>query len=447
MNDELRFEHLCQAQIEGQATQAERGELAAILAQNEAALRAYLDQMRIHSMLAWQHGRSQMAQEPAPIQAQVPAPVRSILRPVLPRAWAAMAAALAICAAVAAMWQIWRSRTGAEFEVLAATDVSFHTGDRLHSRRVELDRGSLIIRLSSGATVEMAGPAAMELLSPMHVRLLHGNVTADVGNRAKGFVVETKDARVVDLGTRFGVSSDPAKSTDVAVFEGEVEVYQPTPTQRQQPEATLAAGDAVRIGTERRLTRLKMIALRPGAQSLDSQRAPGVVSEVTDNVADSTFRGYYGLVRNGMGEGARVYTTGHTRTWHAMPGGTFPPDLIGADAICTFDSDRYQNDLRITLQITRPCDLYVMTDSRSPAPDWIRAEFTDTGHRLQAGPWIPRGTPASDTERYFKDARAYVPYVVWRRHIDQPGAVTLGSPRNGEARPVPVMFSLAVKER
>lgn len=437
MSEDESFQCLCQAQIEGTATDEDHAALVALMRRSESARRIYVEQMRVHAMLTWQHGRSQAT------LAEIPPPANVVRW--TPRRWMAIAAALMVFCGLAAWWQLAASRSGASFEVLAATDVSFRVGDQVKRKKIEIERGSLSFRLTSGAVVEVSGPAAVEFISPMHLRLLRGNLTADVGTQAKGFIVDTADARVVDLGTRFGVSANPEKPTDVAVFEGSVEIYKPTGEKNQKPDATLNAGDAIRIDKAQKPVRLKMIALGANANSLGSQSSSDVISAVTDNVADTSFRGYYGLLRGGVGEGARVYTTGHTRTWHPMPGDTFPAELVGADGICTFDVDRKDAGLQITLHVSRACDLYVMTDARAPTPDWIQRDFTDTGYRLRSGPWIPRGTPQNDFAHFYKDPAAYVPCAVWKKRISVASPVVLGSPlAQGKGR-IPAMYGLAVK--
>jgi hypothetical protein len=173
--------------------------------------------------------------------------------------------------------------------------------------------------------------------------------------------------------------------------------------------------------------------------------ASDVVSAVTDNVTDYSFRGYYGLLRGGMSEGARVYTTGHTRTWHPLPGETFPDELVGADGLCTFGMDGGEENLQITLSIARPCDLYVMADARVPAPEWVQQQFLDTGHRLRSGPWIPRAVPEEDYARFYADESAYVPYRVWKKRIAMPGAVVLGAPIAKPTNRKTAMYGIAVK--
>jgi ferric-dicitrate binding protein FerR (iron transport regulator) len=439
--DEALFQRLCQAYIEGTATREEQEQFAALLNSSESARTSYVEQMRIHAMLIWQHGRS------AAFAPEIREEHKIIPFPRWRRTAMAAAAALLILSTLAVWWWIARNaKPGVSFEVVSASDVPFHAGDRVTRRMIELTRGKFSFRLTSGAMVEVAGPAKVELVSPMHLRVLRGMLTADISHGQKGFVVDTEQTHVVDLGTRFSVSAEQKAGTDVVVFDGKVEVFGPSgKATTQQPKITLIEGEAIRVDHDRQSRRLRMVSLGPDGQSLDSIAQNGVVKGVTDNVSEEGFWRYYGLVREAMGEGARVYTTGHHRTWHALPGQTFPHELEGADGICTFDTDRHIPDLQITLKVSQPCDLYVMTDARFSAPGWLRAEFQDTGYHLRSGPWIPRGTPADQNERFYKDEKAYIPYVVWRKRITEAGPVTLGSPLGANQRGTPVMYSLAVK--
>ncbi len=438
MMDDALFQPLCQAHIEGLATAEAQAQLAALLDSSEVARRAYVEQMRIHALLSWQHGRGSTLGTDAGRERKIVA---------FPRwPWMAAAAAVLLLCGLAVSWQREKASAGVSFDVVAAADTPFRVGDRVTRHVLEMERGRMSFRLTSGALVEVAGPAEVELISPMHLRVWRGTLTADISNGTKGFVVETAEARVVDLGTRFSVAAGAPAGTDVVVFEGKVEVYDPTVRSGASADKiTLTEGEAIRVDPKRQSKRLPMVPLGADAQTLQGAEQSDIVSAVSDNVSEKGFSRYYGLVRGAMGEGARVYTTGHHRTWHPMPGSRFPVELEGADGVCTFDTDRSEKDLQITLQISRPCDLYVMTDARKPAPDWLKAEFIDTGYRLRSGPWIPRGTPADQLERLYQDGKSYLPYVVWRKRISAAGAVTLGSPQSEGQNGAPVMYSLAVK--
>ena len=88
----------------------------------------------------------------------------------------------------------------------------------------------------------------MEFVDAMRLRLLRGSITTDVGTEAKGFVVETASASVLDIGTRFGMSVGDDGSTDIVVFEGEVEVHRAgQPLTQESRLASLVEGEAARM--------------------------------------------------------------------------------------------------------------------------------------------------------------------------------------------------------
>ena len=82
----------------------------------------------------------------------------------------------------------------------------------------------------------------------MRVVLLRGVVTAKIPEQAIGFVVDTKTAHVVDLGTAFGVSVGNDGTTEVCVFEGEVSVNKKDSTSNQP--TLVREGQAVRASEQ-----------------------------------------------------------------------------------------------------------------------------------------------------------------------------------------------------
>lgn len=313
-------------------------------------------------------------------------------------------------------------------------------------QEIKFDSGRMRLRLKNGVKISLEGPVHATFVSAMQLRLMKGKAMADVGKDGKGFVIETVNARVVDLGTSFGVSVGESNATDIVVFEGSVEIYDPTNSKiESQSKLTLIEGEAVRMDNSRNLHRVPMIAMSRVNQDMQATTASDFISDVMDNVVTNGVNRFYGLVRKGMQEGARVYTTGHTRTWHPLSGETFPQELVGADVIRTISSDRQQEDLSITLVINKPCELYVFPDARYPVPEWVRRDYTNTGFRLLSGPWIPRGKTL-ETLSVSERAVAYVPHSVWKKIINQTGPVILGTALPGEHVYVRAMYGLAVKE-
>ncbi len=97
-------------------------------------------------------------------------------------------------------------------------------GSRVAAGTYELVEGLATLRFDSGALVVLEAPATLELIDAMACRLLKGTLVSDVPPSAIGFTVDTLKARVVDYGTRFGVSAGADGEYMVQVLEGRVEV-------------------------------------------------------------------------------------------------------------------------------------------------------------------------------------------------------------------------------
>ncbi|RFC45005.1 MAG: ferric-dicitrate binding protein FerR [Verrucomicrobia bacterium] len=87
-----------------------------------------------------------------------------------------------------------------------------------------LVEGMATIAFESGAVVTLEAPTKLQIRDAMHCRLLEGAVTAEVPEPAHGFTIEAPDLKVIDLGTRFGLTASAVGNSQVRVFEGEVDV-------------------------------------------------------------------------------------------------------------------------------------------------------------------------------------------------------------------------------
>lgn len=97
-------------------------------------------------------------------------------------------------------------------------------GARLAPGTLDLIEGLATLKFDSGAEIVMEAPATIEVLDAMNCRLQRGTVVADVPPSAHGFSIDTTKARVVDWGTRFGVSAAEDGNYRVQVLEGRVDV-------------------------------------------------------------------------------------------------------------------------------------------------------------------------------------------------------------------------------
>jgi len=102
-----------------------------------------------------------------------------------------------------------------------------------------LESGLVALEFTNGARLLIEGPAEFELLSSDHVFFKSGSLSAEVPPPAKGFTISTSEMRVVDLGTRFGMSISPTGKGLVRVEKGEVEVH------RKVGQRNLLQGDAI----------------------------------------------------------------------------------------------------------------------------------------------------------------------------------------------------------
>lgn len=101
-----------------------------------------------------------------------------------------------------------------------------------------IEQGLAEIQYFSGARLILHGPALFIPIDSQSGRLVSGRISGEVSEG--DFTLLTPSARVVDLGTAFGVTVDDSDNTGVVVFDGEVQVS--------------AAGDAASLGKALHLT-------------------------------------------------------------------------------------------------------------------------------------------------------------------------------------------------
>lgn len=87
-----------------------------------------------------------------------------------------------------------------------------------------LTHGWAEIRTMYGVDLVLEAPVTIALAEDNGIELMHGQLVADVSERAVGFTVRVPRGRVVDYGTRFGVSVSRGGESIAHVFQGEVEV-------------------------------------------------------------------------------------------------------------------------------------------------------------------------------------------------------------------------------
>lgn len=188
----------------------------------DAVLReAYAEQLWLHAQLKAQRDDLKAIWEEK-VASQAPVPRWRFLAPAL---------AAAACVVLGLGAWFW-SQKGKNVAVLAQAENCKWAGSELPTvenaplgaGRLALVEGIATLRFRSGASVTMEAPTTLEILDAMHCRLIEGTVTADVPVPAHGFTIDTPDIQVVDLGTKFGVTTASTGNSQVRVFEGEVKI-------------------------------------------------------------------------------------------------------------------------------------------------------------------------------------------------------------------------------
>lgn len=149
-------------------------------------------------------------------------------------------------------------------------------GGLLKPGTLELVEGIATLKFKSGAEVVMEAPVSLEVVSAMECRIKRGTVVADVPPQAKGFTVQTPDTRVVDFGTRFGVSASEDGKCLVHVIKGLVEVNRKEPGETKK----LRTGERVDFGGM--LKRQLNPNEQPNDQPEPDRWLPGPISDMGD---------------------------------------------------------------------------------------------------------------------------------------------------------------------
>ena len=178
-----------------------------------------------------------------------------------PAGWGAIAAALAIVLILFAVFSGGNEQPGPIVEqtpvteeppllvvatLVESTDASWQgtdptLGSDLYAHQsLSLTQGYAKLRLANQAEVILEAPCQIVPVSESAMRIIRGRMVGLCeAESSKGFTVRTPNARIVDIGTQFGIEVDEQGETLAHVFLGEVEVS----------PANNPGADAVRVTT------------------------------------------------------------------------------------------------------------------------------------------------------------------------------------------------------
>jgi hypothetical protein len=330
--------------------------------------------------------------------------------------------------------------------------LEFGEMDRLTpGQDIRLEAGRAEIQFDVGVQMVVEGPAHVRILGPLQARAFFGKITAHVDKNAHGFSIVTPQGKVVDLGTNFGLRIDGSGREEIAVFEGEVDIDYPLahseysvpdrsaggarsgpptlstgcPPALPQTKRRLTAGEAVCVNREGELARLPAITNETFPRSVQVPPAhASVIAAVADNIRLPESAQFYEVVHGGLEDGVQSYVD-RTCKWRSVSAAGLPDELRGADYVKTFNNDKLRQDYELTILLASAADLYVFTDDRVMAPDWVRANFQPTGSKIgmeqeQSAPRELSAIPSAEAKNV-----SFV-FSVWRLSVQGAGAVKLG---------------------
>jgi hypothetical protein len=129
----------------------------------------------------------------------------------------------------------------------ADTGLPTKPGAALPPGWLRLKSGLVQIEFYNGATVLLEGPAELQLVSRTQAYCARGKLRALVPPQAYGFTVGSPQMDLVDRGTEFGLEVGAGGRTEVHVFQGKVDLYEPASTGRLAPRHELTTGQGVRL--------------------------------------------------------------------------------------------------------------------------------------------------------------------------------------------------------
>lgn len=220
---------LCDRLLDGEFTPGDRERLESLVMGDPALRKTYVETMHLHAVL--RQNAAQLKELPLAEALRVlPSPGSAALPR---RPWfSAWRRPLQIAAAVAILAAGWWAVTPPTFATLADSagaqwesgTLPTQPGSKLGAGRLRLAKGIARVVFRSGAEVSLEGPAELELTGRNACHLHSGALVAHVPEGARGFAVGTANARLIDHGTDFGISTDAVGQAQVQVLQGEVEL-------------------------------------------------------------------------------------------------------------------------------------------------------------------------------------------------------------------------------
>lgn len=142
----------------------------------------------------------------------------------------------------------FQATPGADYSITHSKNENGISGDFLRTgSRLELRSGKFECWIEEGVHMIVEGPADLTVKGEKEVFLTKGNAWFNVAKGAEGFAVVTPEAKIVDLGTEFGVAANLVGEDQAYVFAGEVKI---TNRKKSSEPLLLKAGESCSVRTD-----------------------------------------------------------------------------------------------------------------------------------------------------------------------------------------------------
>ena len=188
---------------------------------------------------------------------------------------------------------------------------------------MEILEGFAKFRMGDGAQIILKGPCRFSLEAPNLVQLDEGMLTAHVPWFAKGFEVKTQKARIVDLGTDFGVLAWDDGRAETQVFSGHVDVW----TASNSEAMHLKTGNQALIdsdGETQYLSDSQSQAYYVQHLPHETTACPGKQLDLADIIGGGNGFGY-GVLDQGINPLTGEIIASPAHTTHSFDASTFTP--------------------------------------------------------------------------------------------------------------------------
>jgi hypothetical protein len=248
-----------------------------------------------------------------------------------------------------------------------------------------------------------------------------------------GFVIETPDGEVTDLGTEFALNVSQGSDSSLIVHEGKVDLRVGSARQLNGPER-LVGGEAVSFNATGDMRRLMSVVASDSDATEEQVEQNGAIDSplilsVSDNLPTSDTKGYYQIVPRGLREDALSNVDGR-HEWNGVDATGIPAYLVNADYVKTFANPKSKmlRKTNVSVMISRPAKLYVFwCDERESPHEWLLRDFQPTGDQIGLdAEWQPK---SNGDQRLCKGPGKSIDmkFSIWVREVTAPGTVVLGT--------------------